>query len=81
MFLGFIGHSYLVQNLNVENKTVEDGLGIEIQFKTLNSEGVLLLAGQEGEMFLASYIQDGILHFKEWMYKLAVLTKFNWKHV
>ena len=81
MFLGFIGHSYLVQNLNVENKTVEDGLDIEIQFKTLNSEGVLLLAGQEGEMFLASYIPGGILHFKEWMYKLAVLTKFNWKPV
>ena len=26
--------------------------------------GILLLAGQEGEMFLASYIEDGILHFK-----------------
>ena len=43
---------------------MEDGLDIEIQFKTVHSEGVLLLAGKEGEMFLASYIEDGILHFK-----------------
>ena len=26
--------------------------------------GILLLAGQEGKMFLTSYIEDGILHFK-----------------
>ena len=59
-----MGHSYLVQNLNSANKTVEDGIDIEIQFKTRHSEGILLFAGQEGEMFVASYIEDGILHFK-----------------
>ena len=26
--------------------------------------GILLFAGQEGKMFIASYIEDGILHFK-----------------
>ena len=26
--------------------------------------GILLLAGQEGKMFMTSYIEDGILHFK-----------------
>ena len=61
---GFIGHSYLVQSLNSANKTVEDGIDIEIQFKTRHSEGILLFAGQEGKMFVASYIEDGILHFK-----------------
>ena len=59
-----MGHSYLVQNLNSANKTVEDGIDIEIQFKTRHSEGILLFAGQEGKMFVASYIEDGILHFK-----------------
>ena len=77
---GFVGHSYLVHTLNTDNRTVEDGVDIEIMFKTRHSEGsfkldsphsvysecpgILLLAGQEGKMFLTSYIEDGILHFK-----------------
>ena len=38
-FSGFVGHSYLVHNLNTNNKTVQDGVDIEIQFKTRHSEG------------------------------------------
>ena len=36
----------------------------EQQSDSRSISGILLLAGQEGEMFLASYIEDGILHFK-----------------
>lgn len=59
-----MGHSYLVHRLNPDNRTVEDGIEIEIEFKTRHSEGILLFAGQEGRMFIASYLADGILHFK-----------------
>ena len=36
---GFVGHSYLVHTLNTDNRTVEDGVDIEIMFKTRHSEG------------------------------------------
>ena len=45
-------------------KTAKDGLHIEIQFKTSSSEGILFYTGQEGKMFVTSYLSGGILHFK-----------------
>ena len=42
IFAGFVGHSYLVHNLNEGNKTVQDGVDIEIQFKTRHSEGRMM---------------------------------------
>ena len=49
LYSGFVGHSYLVHNLNLENKTVKDGLDIEIQFKTRHSEG------EEFKLILINY--------------------------
>ena len=61
---GFLGHSYLVHVLNSDNRTIEAGIHLEVNFKSTHSEGILFYTGQEGAMFVASFLEEGVLHFK-----------------
>ena len=62
--VGFLGHSYLVHVLNSDNRTIEAGIHLEVAFKSTHSEGILFYTGQEGAMFVASFLEEGVLHFK-----------------
>ena len=46
------------------NQTVDQQFYIQFTFKTSHSEGILFYTGKQGQMFLTSYIQDGVLQFK-----------------
>ena len=74
---GLVGHSYLVHSLSSTNQTVDQEFYIQFTFKTSHSEGILFYTGKQGQMFLTSYIQDGVLQFKVYYSLVADLAKFS----